>query len=168
MTASQDYQDLQLLAQRLGERLRARRQALATAESCTGGWLAKVLTDIAGSSAWFDRGYITYSNESKIDLLGVRPETLEANGAVSEPTVREMAAGALARSRADIVVAITGVAGPSGGSAEKPVGTVWLAWAGAGRPLRSRQFAFTGEREEVRYQAVLVALRGLLDIVADE
>ena len=150
------------LAARLGAALVARRARLATAESCTGGWIAQCVTSVPGSSDWFDRGYVTYSNASKEELLGVRRDTLTARGAVSEETAREMAAGALARSRADVAVAVTGVAGPSGGTPEKPVGTVCFAWAARGGPLRSETRSFAGDRESVRRQSVIAALEGLL------
>jgi nicotinamide-nucleotide amidase len=121
--------ELEKLAERLGQRLLERGECLAAAESCTGGWLAQSVTAIAGSSAWFDRGFVTYSNAAKIDMLGVPENTLNRHGAVSEAVARAMAQGALAHSRADWTVAITGIAGPGGGSPEKPVGTVCFAWA---------------------------------------
>ncbi len=138
---------------------------LAAAESCTGGWIAKAITDIAGSSGWFDRGFVTYTNVAKHDLLGVGAATLETFGAVSEATVREMAEGALRSSRAQVSVAVSGVAGPSGGTLEKPVGTVWLAWAVEGAPLRTRKVHLAGNRAAVRYQSVEIALQGLLDVL---
>jgi nicotinamide-nucleotide amidase len=156
---------LHTLARRLGERLLARGWMAATAESCTGGWIAKTLTDIAGSSAWFDRGFVTYTNEAKRDLLGVGAGTLAAHGAVSEATVREMVAGALARSRATVAVAVSGIAGPSGGSADKPVGTVWLAWGQPGGTIRAEHRRFDGDREAVRRQAVARAIQGLDDLL---
>jgi nicotinamide-nucleotide amidase len=165
MTATPDDTALDRLARRLGEHLLARGRTAATAESCTGGWIAKTLTDIAGSSAWFDRGFVTYTNEAKQDLLGVRADTLAAQGAVSEATVREMAAGALARSRADVAVAVSGIAGPTGGNAEKPVGTVWLAWADRAGTARAELCRFDGDREAVRRQAVARALRGLEELL---
>lgn len=138
---------------------------LVTAESCTGGWLAKAITDLAGSSTWFDRGFVTYSNEAKIELLGVRQKTLDMHGAVSEETAREMAAGALANSRADIAVAITGVAGPDGGTVDKPVGTVWIAWAGRDGDTMAAHHVFDGSRNHVRGVAVIEALKGLVRFV---
>lgn len=135
---------------------------LATAESCTGGWAAEVTTSVAGSSEWFDRGFVTYSNEAKQEMLGVKAETLSRHGAVSEETAREMAKGALARSRATVAVAITGVAGPGGGSDEKPVGTVCLAWA-SGSGVGSETKRFSGDRESVRRQSVERALQGVLE-----
>ena len=150
------------LAESLGRALKARGALLATAESCTGGWAAQAVTAIAGSSDWFERGFVTYSNAAKQELLGVRRETLERHGAVSEETAREMAAGALARSRATLAVSITGVAGPGGGSAAKPVGTVCFAWASPRGRLRSETRHFDGDREAVRRQSVEHALAGVI------
>ncbi|MCK2088370.1 CinA family protein [Thauera aromatica] len=158
--------ELDALAHRLGDTLAARGWRLATAESCTGGWIAAAVTAIGGSSAWFDRGFVTYSNEAKTDMLGVTPHTLATHGAVSETTVREMAAGALARSRAELSVAVSGIAGPTGGSAAKPVGMVCLAWAIKGRPLRSETLHFTGDRQSIRRQTVLRALHVLVELTA--
>jgi nicotinamide-nucleotide amidase len=155
---------LDALSMSLGRALAARGWMLATAESCTGGWIAEAVTATAGSSGWFDRGFVTYSNEAKIDMLGVSPATLAVHGAVSEETVREMAAGALARSRAQVAVAVSGVAGPSGGSAGKPVGMVCLAWATAGAAPRSLTRHFIGDRETVRRRSVEHALRELIAI----
>ncbi len=165
MTPAPDDKALEALARHLGERLLAAGRMAATAESCTGGWIAKTLTDIAGSSAWFDRGFVTYTNAAKQDLLGVRADTLATQGAVSEATVREMVAGALARSRADVAVAVSGIAGPGGGSPEKPVGTVWLAFGARGGPARAERFRFDGDREAVRRQAVARALQGLDELL---
>ncbi len=156
-------EELEALAARLGEALMARGWMLATAESCTGGWAAQAITAIAGSSAWFDRGFVTYSNAAKQDMLGVRKETLERHGAVSEATVSEMAAGALTRSRAQAAFAISGIAGPTGGTPDRPVGTVCLAWALAGRPVQSGVRHFDGDRQAIRAQSVRAALQGLLD-----
>ncbi|MDT8387494.1 MAG: RNA 2',3'-cyclic phosphodiesterase [Thiogranum sp.] len=153
----------------IAEQLSRRGQRLATAESCTGGWVAKVCTDRAGSSAWFDSGFVTYNNAAKQDLLNVSANTLDRYGAVSAPTVQEMAAGALAHSHAEWALAISGIAGPGGGSPEKPVGTVWLAWAGPGGWQQVRQFQFEGDRDAVRRQAVDAALDGLLEqLIATE
>jgi nicotinamide-nucleotide amidase len=154
------------IAMRLGERLLARGWMLATAESCTGGWISKVVTDIPGSSAWFDCGFVTYSNAAKRDMLGVRGETLETEGAVSEGTVIELAAGAIERSRAHVAVAVSGIAGPAGGSAEKPLGTVWFAWVLPGSPIQTQCLRFAGNRDEVRHQAVRIALEVLLERLA--
>ncbi len=153
------------LAVQVGDRLLNRGWMLATAESCTGGWIAKTVTDVPGSSGWFERGLVTYSNDAKIELLGVKRITLEHHGAVSRETVVEMAAGALAHSRAQIAVAVSGIAGPDGGVPAKPVGTVWLAWAVRDEPVRTRRFQFAGDREAVRQQAVRVALEGMLDVL---
>lgn len=153
------------LAARVGTQLKERGLRLATAESCTGGWVAQVVTSIPGSSTWFDRGFVTYSDSAKRDMLGVRPESLERHGAVSEEVVREMAEGALARSDARVSVAISGVAGPNGGTPRKPVGTVWLAWAVAGRETRARATHYAGDRDMVRQQAVMAALQGIIDAV---
>lgn len=154
--------ELEKLAEQLGAVLLERGEWLAAAESCTGGWLAQSVTAIAGSSAWFDRGFVTYSNAAKVDMLGVPETTLDRHGAVSEATARAMAQGALAHSRADWAVAITGIAGPSGGSEDKPVGTVCFAWAGrdAGSEASTRHFA--GDRAAVREQSVEYALTSLL------
>ncbi len=138
---------------------------LATAESCTGGWLAKAITDLAGSSTWFERGFVTYSNESKLELLRVCQKTLDMHGAVSEESAREMAAGALANSRADIAVAITGVAGPSGGTIDKPVGTVWIAWTSRNGDTMVAHHAYDGSRKHVRGLSVIEALKGLVRFV---
>ena len=146
----------------LAEHLTQRGWMLATAESCTGGWIAKCCTDVAGSSAWFDRGFITYSNAAKQDMLGVRAETLAQYGAVSEAVVAEMAMGALQHSQAHIAVAVSGIAGPSGGSVEKPVGTVCFAWAVRGGEVTTTTCHFAGDREAVRWQATEYALYGLL------
>ena len=149
------------LARRIGERLKAARAMLATAESCTGGWAAQVVTSVAGSSEWFERGFVTYSNAAKEELLGVRAETLKRHGAVSEETAREMARGALERSRASVALSITGVAGPGGGSAEKPVGMICFAWARGGE-VRSETRHLSGDRASVRRQSVILALEGVL------
>jgi nicotinamide-nucleotide amidase len=156
-----DDATLQALAADVGAKLKAKGLMAATAESCTGGWIGKVLTDVAGSSGWFERGFITYSDESKVAMLGVQPGTLKTHGAVSEPVAREMAAGAADWSQAQVTVAVTGIAGPDGGSIEKPVGTVWIAWRWADGRLESRLYSFSGDRESVRRQAVLAALKGL-------
>jgi nicotinamide-nucleotide amidase len=147
----------------LAKELLARGESLATAESCTGGWVAKVCTDLAGSSGWFERGLVTYSNAAKQELLGVSAETLKQHGAVSEQTVQEMALGILRHSHAQWGLAISGIAGPGGGSASKPIGTVWIAWAGPEGWLVKRSYWFDGERDEVRRQAVETALRVLFN-----
>lgn len=155
------------LAESLGQCLQSKGLMLATAESCTGGWLAKTITDIAGSSQWFDCGFVTYSNQAKERLLGVSAETLAAQGAVSEATVREMVAGALARSRADWAVAISGIAGPGGGTPDKPVGFVCFAWGPRHAVIRSGCLYLSGDREGIRRQAVLFALRQLQEYVLE-
>jgi len=146
------------LAEALARALKAKGELLVTAESCTGGWVAQAVTAVAGSSEWFERGFVTYSNASKAELLGVRRETLERCGAVSEETAREMALGALAHSRGTVALAITGVAGPGGGTAAKPVGTVCFAWARRDGAARSETRRFSGDREAVRRQSVEHAL----------
>ena len=152
---------MRALAREVGARLKAGRHMLVTAESCTGGWVAQAVTAIPGSSDWFERGYVTYSNDAKRELLGVRAATLKRYGAVSEQTAREMARGALRRGRGDIALAITGVAGPTGGSPGKPVGMVCFAWA-MGRAVRSETRRFRGGRGTVRKLSVLWSLQGIL------
>jgi nicotinamide-nucleotide amidase len=147
----------------LGRLLLKRRALLAVAESCTGGLIAKLVTDIPGSSAWFERGLVTYSNRAKQDLLGVPPEILEQFGAVSRECAEAMARGLLVMTPADWVLAVTGIAGPGGGSPEKPVGLVWMAWAQRGGGLDSHYMQFNGEREQVRQAAAEAALLGLLE-----
>lgn len=153
--------ELREQAERIGARLRAEHDHLVTAESCTGGWIAKTVTDIAGSSDWFDSGMVAYSYEAKQALLGVRPQTLETHGAVSRETVIEMVSGALVNSGASVAVAVTGIAGPGGGSEGKPVGTVWIGWKRRGGYARAEVFLFDGDRDAVRRQTVATALRGL-------
>lgn len=153
--------NLAFLSRRAGKALKKKRHTLVTAESCTGGWVAQAVTSVAGSSEWFERGYVTYSNAAKREALGVPQKTLARYGAVSEPTARAMARGALTRSRASIAVAITGIAGPGGGAPGKPVGTVCFAWA-RGRKMRSETKRFRGGRDRVRRQSVVHALRGVL------
>ena len=151
------------LAEQVGETLLKQGRVLATAESCTGGWVAKLVTDVAGSSQWFDRGFVTYSNQAKQDMLGVPGATLETEGAVSEATVAAMTGGALANSAADIALAISGIAGPGGARPGKPVGTVCFAWQWRGRGPRSETRRFSGDRNNVRQLAVIHALEVLLD-----
>jgi nicotinamide-nucleotide amidase len=152
------------LARQVGAALKAQGLLLVTAESCTGGWVAMELTAIAGSSHWFERGYVTYSNAAKREELGVSEQTLRRHGAVSEETAREMAAGALQHGRGQVALAITGVAGPAGGSRDKPVGTVCFAWA-HGSKISSETRRFDGGRESVRRQSVLRALQGVLELL---
>jgi len=149
------------LSRRTGKALQKKGQTLSTAESCTGGWVAQALTSVAGSSGWFERGYVTYSNAAKREMLGVSARTLARHGAVSEPTAREMARGALRKGRSGHAVAITGIAGPGGGVPGKPVGTVCFAWA-RGRKIRSETKRFKGGRSRIRRQSVIHALRGVL------
>jgi nicotinamide-nucleotide amidase len=160
MPASTDS-ELTALATRLGRALAARGWHVTAAESCTGGWIAKVITDVAGSSGWFGQGFVTYSNAAKVRTLAVPQDVLERDGAVSEAVVAAMAAGARRRAGAELAVAVSGVAGPGGGTPDKPVGLVWFAWIGpAGE--RTEQCLFEGSREAVRRAAVAHALRGLL------
>lgn len=160
-------QELERLSKQVGHALKNAGLKLVTAESCTGGWVGEAITAVAGSSDWFDRGFITYSNAAKREVLGVAATTIQQHGAVSEETAREMALGALKHSRAQISVAITGVAGPGGGSDDKPVGTVCFAWAKGKMALRSERQLLTGERTAVRQQSVAIALRGLIDLAGE-
>jgi nicotinamide-nucleotide amidase len=154
------------LAERTGQALKARGWMLVAAESCTGGWVSECVTMVPGSSEWFERGFVTYTNVAKREMLGVAAQTLDVHGAVSEPTVREMAAGALARSHGHVAVAVSGVAGPSGGTPQKPVGTVCFAWAGRGAEPVTVTRLLSGDREAVRRQSVIVVLEGVLRLVA--
>jgi nicotinamide-nucleotide amidase len=154
------------LAAEVGAALKRRGWMLALAESCTGGGIAEAITAVPGSSAWFDRGFVTYSNASKMDMLGVKPETLDAHGAVSEKVVREMAQGALRHSQAQVSIAVSGIAGPDGGTPEKPVGTVWLAWAVQDCEEWAECHRFDGSRLDVRYQSVFTALERVLAILS--
>ena len=157
--------DITRLARGLGRICKRRKVEVSVAESCTGGGLAAAITRISGSAKWFDRGFVTYSNGAKKDLLGVSQRTLRKFGAVSEPVAREMARGALRHSPSDVSVSITGIAGPTGGSRSKPVGLVWFAWAARNGPVQARAFRFKGNRIEVRKQAVAVAIQGLMDLL---
>ena len=152
---------MQKVLQEIAEKALQHHIVIATAESCTGGWIAQQLTELSGSSAWFDRGFVTYSNEAKQQMLGVSAHTLEQHGAVSEAVVREMAEGALANSSANLAIAVSGIAGPTGGTAEKPVGLVWMAWAIKEGRVDAESQIFTGDRAEVRRQAVDYVLRGI-------
>jgi len=154
------------LSQQLAKLLLQQQKQLAVAESCTGGWLAKCLTDIAGSSQWFERGFVTYSNAAKQEMIGVRAKTLLRDGAVSEAVVQEMALGALAHSHADISVAISGIAGPGGAVPGKAVGTVCFSWATKDHSHHQDTRHFEGDREAVRHQSVACALEGLLDVLS--
>ena len=153
------------LAAKVGEALKSHGMMLATAESCTGGGIAQAITEVAGSSAWFERGFITYSNLSKQQMLGVRESTLKQHGAVSEMAVREMVAGALQHSAAQVAVSVSGIAGPDGGTAEKPVGTVWFAWGIRNGEAVAKRYQLSGNRAEVRAQAVHVALQGVINLL---
>jgi nicotinamide-nucleotide amidase len=153
----------EMLVSRLADVLRARGERLATAESCTGGLIAAACTDLAGSSDWFECGMVSYSNEAKTGLLDVDAALILAHGAVSEPVARAMAAGALAHSRADWAVSVTGIAGPGGGSTEKPVGLVWLAWGRRGDEPQAERHVFPGDRAAVRSATVSRALQGLIE-----
>ena len=163
MSTTPDDLELDRLAAHVGERLRAAHDRVVTAESCTGGWIAKAMTGVAGSSDWFDCGMVVYSYEAKQRLLGVRAQTLEQFGAVSRETVLEMVAGALINSGAGVAVAVTGIAGPGGGSPDKPVGSVWIGWKRRGGYARAQLFQFDGDRDAVRRQTVDAALRGIHD-----
>lgn len=159
---------LETLAEQVGSALQSRGLMLASAESCTGGWVGAAVTAIAGSSQWYERGFITYTNASKQEMLGVSATTLAEYGAVSEPTVREMAAGALKHSHAHLALAISGIAGPSGATPGKPVGTVCIAWALRSGAGRVQTFHFDGDRSAVRQQAVVAALRGVLELIDEQ
>ncbi|MDX1696193.1 MAG: CinA family protein [Ketobacteraceae bacterium] len=152
---------LEGMAVTLGELLKETGLSVATAESCTGGWVAQTITSVPGSSEWFDRGFVTYSNEAKREMLGVRAQALKKYGAVSEKVVLDMALGAVRKSGAAMSVSVSGVAGPDGGTEEKPVGTVWFAWS-FGDQAEASVMRFYGDRHQVRYGAVMVALQGLI------
>jgi nicotinamide-nucleotide amidase len=153
------------LVAQVGLALKSHGMMLATAESCTGGGVAQAVTEIAGSSAWFERGFVTYANAAKVEMLSVRQSTLDAHGAVSEATVREMVEGALIHSNAHIALAVSGIAGPGGGTAEKPVGTVWFAWALRGGQTHAELHYLTGDRPEIRAKAVQIALQGVVNLL---
>lgn len=158
--------ELEQLASALGEALLARGWRVATAESCTGGWVGQVLTSIPGSSAWYDRGFITYANAAKMEMLDVPAATLETRGAVSEDTASAMAHGALAHSHAQVSLAVTGIAGPGGGSPQKPVGIICYAWALSDGTEVTSTCRLSGDRDEIRARAVAAALRGLLEFIS--
>jgi nicotinamide-nucleotide amidase len=153
------------LAAEVGALLKSHGLMLATAESCTGGGVAQAITEMAGSSAWFERGFVIYSNLSKQQMLGVREETLAQHGAVSEMTVREMAAGALQHSAAQVALAVSGIAGPDGDTPDKPVGTVWFAWGLKNGETHAQRYQLDGNRAEVREQAVQIALQGVVNLL---
>lgn len=150
------------LAEQLGHFLKTNNKKIATAESCTGGWIAQCITEVPGSSAWFDRGFITYSNSAKMQMLGVLPKTLSVHGAVSAETALEMVTGALTHSEADCAIAVTGIAGPDGGSKEKPVGTIYIAWQTKNESAKIKKLLFTGTRQQIREQTVIAAIEGVL------
>lgn len=158
-------QELRDLAEQLGDCLIAKGMKLASAESCTGGWLAKIITDIPGSSAWFAGSVVSYSNEAKQSLLGVEENTLNEFGAVSGETVMEMTDGLFSHIAADVAVSVSGIAGPDGGSDDKPVGLVWLSWGRNGKPVFARPYNFDGNREAIRKQSIAQALNLLLDLL---
>ena len=157
--------DIKTVISPVADLLRASEQMLAVAESCTGGWLAKVCTDLSGSSEWFDRGFVTYSNEAKHDMLGVLETTIDTHGAVSTNTVEEMVSGALMHSNADWAIAVSGVAGPGGGSEKNPVGSVWFAWMKKNQKPITIKKIFSGDREKVRQQSVEFALEELAKLL---
>jgi nicotinamide-nucleotide amidase len=159
-------EELFQLAEQVGHLLKQKGWMLTTAESCTGGWVGQMITAVAGSSAWYDRGFITYTNLSKQEMLGVSGETLDAFGAVSEETAKEMAQGALKHSRAQISVSLSGIAGPGGGTPKKPVGTVCIGWATHHDTITSTTCRLGGDREEIRSRAVAAALRGLVELLS--
>lgn len=165
MTRHDLEHDISSILQELAKQLIDARQSIASAESCTGGWIAKSITDIGGCSQWFDSAIVTYSNNAKVNLLGVSQATLDTHGAVSQPVVKQMVLGLLDRCCANIGVSVSGVAGPTGGSNDKPVGTVWIAWARPGVFIEAVRYQFAGDREQVRLQAVHAALQGFLRIL---
>jgi nicotinamide-nucleotide amidase len=155
--------ELFALAERLGHSLKAQGYKIATAESCTGGWIAQALTEVPGSSAWFDQGFVTYSNNAKVQMLGVNSQTLVQHGAVSAEVAQQMAAGALANSEADWAIAVTGIAGPDGGSEDKPVGTVYIAWQNKNGFSNVERLSLSGNRHQIRRQTVIRAIERVLD-----
>jgi nicotinamide-nucleotide amidase len=157
--------EIETLARAVSHELKRQGLMLVTAESCTGGWVAQMITSVAGSSEWFERGFVAYTNLAKREMLGVKTTILSRYGAVSEQTARAMAEGALTYSHAQVALAITGIAGPSGGTPEKPVGTVCFAWAGKKRDTVSAKHQYSGDREGVRRQAVAAALQGVLEFI---
>ena len=156
---------IELLAREVGDTLLLNHLVLTTVESCTGGWVAEAITSIAGSSSWFERGFVTYGNEAKQELVGVRKETLLQYGAVSREVAREMSLGGIDASRADLAVAVTGIAGPDGGTLQKPVGTVWVAWGDRSGNVSEQHFQFDGDRESVRRSTVEQSLAGILEFL---
>jgi len=165
MTETEFSESINQLISAIVPELIKQKRVIASAESCTGGWVAKSVTDYDGSSEWFDSAIVTYSNKAKVELLGVQQSTLDINGAVSQPVVKEMVLGLLDRCDANIGVSISGIAGPGGGSDDKPVGTVWLAWATPGVLIEAARFKFKGDRNQVRMQAVVEAFKGVQRIL---
>ncbi|MCW9048014.1 MAG: CinA family protein [Gammaproteobacteria bacterium] len=168
MTETEFSESIKQLISAIVPELIKQKRIVASAESCTGGWVAKSVTDFDGSSEWFDSAIVTYSNKSKVELLGVQQSTLDVNGAVSQPVVKEMVLGLLDRCNANIGVSISGIAGPGGGSDNKPVGTVWLAWATPGVLIEAARFKFKGDRNQVRMQAVVEAFKGVQRILKNK
>ncbi len=158
-------QKLTVLSNKVATCLVEKGHILVTAESCTGGGIATAITDLSGSSAWFDRAFVSYSNEAKMDMLDVCPETLNMYGAVSQETVAEMAVGALKHSRGTVAISVSGIAGPTGGTTEKPVGTVWFGWKIANELQKQQKICFSGDRQAVRQQACIYALEGLIELL---
>ena len=158
--------ELYALGEQVGAALKNTKLVLTTAESCTGGWIGEVVTMIAGSSAWYDRGFITYTNAAKQQMLGVSGATLAQHGAVSEAVVREMVSGALQHSAAQVALAVSGIAGPDGGTSDKPVGTVWFAWGIKQGETQALRYQLSGGRSDVRTKAVKLALQGVLDLLS--
>lgn len=164
-----DRSELLSLVAIVGEALKQHKKMIVTAESCTGGLIAEALTAVSGSTAWFDRAYITYSYESKREMLGVKESTIQKKGAVSEECVEEMAIGALQQSHATVSISCSGIAGPSGGTPDKPVGTVWIGWAMQGHEkIETQLFHFDGGRDSVRIQATIESLKGVLKLLSSE
>ena len=161
-----DTDEVTQLSTEVGRLLVEKKLKLTTVESCTGGWIAQTATAISGSSRWFDRGFVTYSNRAKIEMLGVAPATIGEYGAVSGETAEEMVRGALAAAQVEIAVAVTGVAGPDGGTPQKPVGMVWFGWGTKNTEPVTKKLYFAGDRESIRAQTVSVAIDGLLELTA--
>ena len=168
MTETEFSESIKQLISQIVPELIIQKRIISSAESCTGGWVAKSVTDFDGSSEWFDSAIVTYSNKAKVELLGVQQSTLDVSGAVSQPVVKEMVLGLLDRCNANIGVSISGIAGPGGGSVDKPVGTVWLAWATPGVLIEAARFKFKGDRNQVRMQAVVEAFKGVQRILKNK
>ena len=164
----ENIDSLSQLSSEVGRILVESKFKLSTVESCTGGWIGKVLTDVAGSSSWYECGYVTYSDASKIGLLGVSPKIIRQSGAVSEHVARQMAQCSFSNTGADIALAVTGIAGPSGGTREKPVGTVWFAWATRAASCKTERKVFSGDRKSIREQTVWSALSNLIRFLEED